>query len=109
MQRATDCSFIHSFVQAISIAHLQYTTTQRHSRYSTDTVSEFHTEALQAAASEGLAQGPYVAARVRFKPTKGVESTSEPPRPTNSFVLCVYVYAQSIYLSAHAIIKKRLG
>ena len=36
--------------------------------------------------SEGLAQGPYVAARVGFEPmtlrTKGDESTNEPPRPT---------------------------
>ena len=31
-------------------------------------VSEFHAEAPQATASEGLAQGPYVAARVGVKP-----------------------------------------
>ena len=47
----------------------QSTTTQRRSRHSTDTVSEFHTEAPQATVSEGLAQGPYVAARAGFKPT----------------------------------------
>ena len=40
------------------------TTTQKRSRHSTDTVPEFHTEAPQATASEGLAQGPYVAASV---------------------------------------------
>ena len=43
-------------------------------------------EALQATVSEGLAQGPYVAAGVEFKPvtlrTKGTESTNEPPCPT---------------------------
>ena len=49
-----------------------------------DTVSEFtHAEALQATASEGLAQGPYMAARAGFKPTtfrsKGVVSTNAPP------------------------------
>ena len=48
-----------------------------------DTVSEFHVEALQAIASEGLAQGPYMAARAGFKTTtlrtKGDESTNEPP------------------------------
>ena len=33
------------------------TTTQRRSRHSTDTVFEFHAEAPQATASEGLAQG----------------------------------------------------
>src|SRR6218665_2141186 len=38
----------------------------RRSRHSTDTVSEFHAEALQA--TEGLVQGPYVAARAGFKP-----------------------------------------
>src|SRR6218665_1581169 len=34
-----------------------------------DTVSEFHAEAPQATVSEGLAQGPYVAARAGFEPT----------------------------------------
>ena len=51
-----------------------------------DTVSEFHAKAPQATASEGLAQGPYVAARAEFEPTtlrtKGTESTNEPPCPT---------------------------
>jgi len=32
------------------------------------TVSEFHAEAPQEIASEGLAQGPYMAARARFEP-----------------------------------------
>src|SRR6218665_2518128 len=54
--------------------------------YSTDTGSEIHAEAPQVTASEGLAQGPYVAARAGFEPmtleTKGDESTNEPPRPT---------------------------
>jgi len=39
-----------------------------------------HAEALQANASEGLTQGPYVAAREGFEPTtlrtKGIESTN---------------------------------
>jgi len=52
-----------------------------------DTVSEFHAKAPQATASEGLAQGPYVAARAGSEPTtlrmKGPESTNEPPRPTS--------------------------
>src|SRR6218665_1693805 len=47
---------------------------------------EFHAEAPQAIASEGLVQGLYVAARVGFEPTtlftKGDESTNEPSRPT---------------------------
>src|SRR6218665_2346498 len=50
--------------------------------YSTDTVLEFHAEAPQAIASEGLAQGPYTETRAGFKPatlqTKGDESTNEP-------------------------------
>jgi len=33
-----------------------------------DTVLEFHAEAPQATASERLAQGPYMAARVVFEP-----------------------------------------
>ena len=46
-----------------------YDTTQRRSWHSTNTVSEFHTEAPQVTATEGLAQGPYVAARAGFEPT----------------------------------------
>jgi len=36
--------------------------------YNTDTVSEFHAEAPQATVSEGLARGPYVAARAGVEP-----------------------------------------
>src|SRR6218665_1532656 len=54
--------------------------------YSIETVSEFHTEALQATASEELAQGPYVAARREFEPatlqTQGTVLTNVPHRPT---------------------------
>ena len=46
-------SFIHSF--RLFLQHLfKSTTTQRRSRHCTDTVSEFHAEAPQATASEGL-------------------------------------------------------
>ena len=45
---------------------------------------DFHAEASQATACEGLVQGPYVAARAGFEPTilrmKGHESTNEAPR-----------------------------
>ena len=41
-------------------------------------MSEFHAEAPQATASDGLAQGPYVSAMTLR--TTGVESTNEPPR-----------------------------
>ena len=40
-----------------------FTTAHRRSRHSTDTEPEFHAVAKQATASEGLAQGSYVAAR----------------------------------------------
>src|SRR6218665_130256 len=79
--------FIHSFILAISIAPLQV---------------HYYSEALpatawilyrrvshrgaQATASKGLAQGPYVAARVGVEPTtlrlKVIDSTNAPPRPT---------------------------
>ena len=59
-------------------------------------MSEFHAEASQATLSEGLAQGPYVAARVGFEPTtlrmKDDELTSEPPHPT----LIYFIYNQPI-------------
>src|SRR6218665_29012 len=78
--------FIHSFW--IFLERLfKSTTTQRRSRHSTDTVSEFHAETPQATASEGLSQGPYVAARAGFEPTTlrstGIDSPNELPRPTN--------------------------
>ena len=46
--------------------------------YSLDAVSELTAEALQAIVSEGLAQGPYVAARVDFEPPD--TRNTEPPR-----------------------------
>ena len=53
-------SFIHSFIQAISIAPLQVHCYSE-ALPTQDTLLEFHAEAPQATASEGLAQGPYVA------------------------------------------------
>jgi len=45
-------------------------------------VSEFHAEAPQATAGEGLTQGPYVAAKAGFETKtlrkKDVESTNAP-------------------------------
>ena len=45
-----------------------------------------HDKALQATASEGLTQGPYVAARAGFGPailrSKSIDSTNASPRPT---------------------------
>ena len=45
-----------------------------------------HAEALQAIVSEGLAQGPHVAARAEFEPMtlwlKCIDSTNAPLRPT---------------------------
>jgi len=68
------------FIQAISVAPLQANSSQRRSRHSTD-VLEFDAEA-----SERLAQGSYVAAKMGLKATtfqtNGFESTNEPPCPT---------------------------
>ena len=59
-----------------------------------NTVSEFHAEAPQATVSEGLAQGPYMAARAGFGPTtlrtKGAKSNDEPPCP-----ICCSILANS--------------
>src|SRR6218665_188449 len=85
--------FINSFIQAFSLAPLQVryyskALQAQHGYY----VSEFHAEAPQATVSEGLAKGPYVAARVGFEPTtirmKGVESNIETLCPT----LTVYLF-----------------
>ena len=55
--------------------------------------------------SEGLAQGPYVAAKVRFKPAtlwmQGTELTTEPPHPTSLLLLRSSVAADSNTLMAH--------
>ena len=68
--------------------------TQKRSRQSTDTVSEFHAEAPQATASEGLAQCPYVAAIAGVEPTTirtiGAHSTNKPPRATIYFTTTTY-------------------
>ena len=75
--------FIHSvyFYSASSVHYY----IQRRSRHSTDTVPKFHAEEPQATVNEGLAQGPYVAARagveVMTLRTKGVGNTNEPPTP----------------------------
>ena len=51
----------------------------------------------QAIASEGLAQGPYAAARVGFEPatlrSQGTERTTAPPRPIYicEMYMCIYV------------------
>ena len=85
MQSRPTHSFIHSgyFYSAFAMS----TATQRRFRHSTDTLSEFDTQAPQATASEGLAQGPYWAARAKFESvtlwTKGAESTNEPPPPSH--------------------------
>ena len=82
-------SFIHSsklFLERLC----KSTTTQRRSRHSTDTVPEFQAEAPQSAVSEGLAQGPYMAARAGVEPmtlrTKGVDSTNASPTPHNALI-----------------------
>src|SRR6218665_1675680 len=72
-----------SFIQAISIAPFQVYYYSEALRHSTDTVPEFEAEASQATVSEGLTQGPYVAARPGVEPmtlrTKDVASTNAPP------------------------------
>ena len=90
------------FIHSIFKAPLQSTTTQSRSRQSTNTVLGFHAEAPQATASEGLAQGPYVAAIAEFElatlRTKRAESTSEPLCPT--IVHISYEHISVITLSA---------
>src|SRR6218665_2313979 len=88
------------FIQAITVAPLQanYYSEALQTQY-TD-VLEFDAEAPQATASEGLAQGPYVAAKTGLKhttfQTKGVQSNNEPPCLTiislqgcHYFIICL--------------------
>jgi|SRR6218665_367020 len=74
---------VHSFIQAISTAPLQV-------HYYSEALPTqhgycvgFHAEVPEAIASEGLALGPYVAARARVEPmtlrTIGISSTNDDP------------------------------
>src|SRR6218665_295299 len=70
----------------ISIALLTARTFQKRSRPKQLTLCRsLHAETLQATASEGLAQGLYMAARAGFEPatfrSTGIDSTNAPPRP----------------------------
>src|SRR6218665_2330472 len=71
-----------------------------------DTVSEVHAETPQPILSEGLAQGPYVAARAGVEPmtlrTKGVNSTNGPPCPTKFLLMrkMLHTCLQTVYGSA---------
>ena len=80
-----DPAFLHSFIQAITIAPLQVHYYSEALPTQHGTVSEFYAETPQATVSEGRAQGPYVAARAGVEPmtlrTKGVDSTNAPPTP----------------------------
>src|SRR6218665_1006073 len=67
--------FIHFYSASQSVRLSEALPSPDHSNYT-----------LQATASEGLAQGPYVADVAEFKPKtlglKGIDSTNAPPRPT---------------------------
>ena len=76
--RVLCCSFIHSgYFYSASSSPLLLRGAPSTARI---LCREFHAKAPQATASEGLAQGPYVAARAGFEPTtlqtKGDESTN---------------------------------
>ena len=73
--------------KSISISLLAACAFQKRSRPQQLTLSRsLHAKAIQATVSEGLAQGPYLAARAGFEPTTlqsiGVVSTNAPPSPT---------------------------
>src|SRR6218665_2853356 len=80
-------SFIYSF-RLFLYCVFKSTTTHWRSRHNTDSVLEFHTEAPQATVSEGLAQGPYMAARLGVEAmtlrTKDVDSINAPTAPHTS-------------------------
>src|SRR6218665_1979539 len=99
---------MESFIQAISLAPLQghHNSEALSTIIITNTVSEFHAEAPLAAASEGFAQGPYVAARAGFEPmtlrTKGDESTNKPPRPTHCPVYSLTSWGKDFHFAIPA-------
>src|SRR6218665_1626495 len=85
-------SFIHSFIHSLMCCGYFYSASSSPlllrgiPDYSNDTVSELtRRSAAGKTTSEGLAQVPYVAARVGFEPatfrTQGTEPTTKPRRP----------------------------
>ena len=60
-----------------------------------DTVRVFSAEVLQATVSEGLAHGPYLAARAGFETaplqSKGIDSTNAPPQTGIQTYVCMYL------------------
>ena len=87
-------TFINLF-RLFLIRLFKSTTTQRRSLHSTDTVPKLHAEALLPAASKGLVQGPYMAARAGFEPktlrTKDDESANKPPcTPHNAYIFACH-------------------
>src|SRR6218665_2183954 len=77
-------SFIHSFILAISIAQVHYTTRKR-SRLQHGYCIGFSRRSAQATVSKALAQGPYVVARAGVEPMtlrlRVIDLTNAPPRP----------------------------
>ena len=95
--------FIHSFIHSgyfYSASQFLYYSEALPTQHAYCVGVSHRSATPQATASEGLAQGLYVAARAGFEPatlrTKGVESTNAPPRPmstclVNVWYLCIYI------------------
>ena len=68
---------------------------------------------VQATASEGLAQGPNVAARVEFEPTtlrtKGIQSTNEPPNLTPAVLHIFHMTHTTLITSPWQPLRKIVG
>src|SRR6218665_3016702 len=80
-------SFIHSFIRPFLYRPFKFFTTQRRSRLQHGYCIGVSRRSAQATAGKGLAQGPYVMARVGVEPTtlrlKVIDSTKAPSRPTS--------------------------
>jgi len=59
-------------------------------------MSVFHAEAPQATASEGLAQGLYVAAKAGFEPTTDIDSTNDIDEKVVKHYTCMYNHSRNI-------------
>src|SRR6218665_1539656 len=83
--------FVRSFIHSGYFYSASSSLSQRCSRHSTDTVSEFHAETHRQLLVKNLPKGSYVAARAGIKPTTlwltAIDSINEPPRPT---MLCTH-------------------
>jgi len=89
-----NCNSIHSF--RLFLRRLFKSTTTQGVPHTARILSEFHAEAPHATASEGLVQGPYMAAGAGFEPTderQRIYQRATMPQPINCHLILIIFLA----------------